>query len=86
MPSTNATTDVNLDFSELNAIFLNCSLKPSPGMSHTEELICIARMTMKKHGVQTELVRPVDFDLAPGVYPDMTEHGGAHDEWPALLE
>jgi multimeric flavodoxin WrbA len=41
---------------------------------------------MEKHGVQTELVRPVDFDLAPGVYPDMTEHGAAHDDWPKLLK
>ena len=83
---TKAPTGIDLDSSGLKAIFLNCTLKPSPALSHTEGLIRIARMTMEKHGVQTELVRPVDFDLAPGVYPDITEHGGAHDEWPALLE
>jgi multimeric flavodoxin WrbA len=86
MSGINATTDIDLDFSQLKAIFLNCTLKASPEMSHTEGLIRIARTIMEKHGVQTELIRPVDFDLAPGVYPDMTEHGAAHDDWPALLE
>ena len=78
--------DIDLDFSGLKAIFLNCTLKPSPKLSHTEGLIRIARTIMEKHGVQTELVRPVEHDLAPGVYPDMTGHGASHDDWPALLE
>lgn len=86
MPDTKATTDIDLDFSALKAVFLNCTLKPAPVMSHTEGLIRIARTIMEKHGVKTELIRPVDFDLAPGVYPDMTEHGAAHDDWPALLK
>ena len=86
MPVTKAITDIDLDFSGLKAIFLNCTLKHSPDMSHTEGLIRIARKIMEKHGVQTDLIRPVDFDLAPGVYPDMTEHGAAHDDWPALLK
>lgn len=86
MPDNKATMNIELDFSGLKAIFLNCTLKPSPEMSHTEGLIRIARTIMEKHGVQTELIRPVDFDLAPGVYPDMTEHGAAHDDWPTLLE
>ena len=32
------------------------------------------------------IVRPVDLDLAPGVYKDMKEHGAATDDWPALYE
>lgn len=28
----------------------------------------------------------VDHAIAPGVYPDMTEHGFATEEWPALYE
>jgi multimeric flavodoxin WrbA len=31
-----------------------------------------------------ELLRPVDHDLAPGVQPDMREHGFATDDWPEL--
>jgi multimeric flavodoxin WrbA len=76
----------DLDFSDLSAIFLNCTLKPTPEKSHTEGLIAIARAIMHKHGVKTELIRPVDFDLAPGVYPDMTEHGASQDDWPAMLD
>ncbi|MDQ0831386.1 hypothetical protein QF032_003230 [Streptomyces achromogenes] len=29
---------------------------------------------------------PLTNDVAPGVYPDMTEHGFATDAWPALYE
>jgi multimeric flavodoxin WrbA len=74
------------DFSDLKAIFLNCTLKKSPEMSHTEGLIQIAMGIMEKNGVSVELLRPVDFDIAYGVYPDMTEQGWDHDDWPQLLK
>ena len=74
------------DFSDLRAIFLNCTLKPSPELSHTEGLIRISRAIMEKNGVATALVRPVDSTIAPGVYPDMRQHGAAQDDWPVLLE
>ncbi len=51
------------DFSDLRAIFLNCTLKPSPELSHTEGLIRISRAIMEKNGVATDLVRPVDYSL-----------------------
>ena len=41
---------------------------------------------MAARGVTTDIVRAVDHDIAPGVYPDMTEHGFATDAWPALYE
>ncbi|MEQ9461953.1 MAG: flavodoxin family protein [Phycisphaeraceae bacterium] len=74
------------DYSDLRAVFLNCTLKKSPALSHTEGLIRISRAIMEKNGVSTELIRPVDHEIAAGVYPDMTEHGWAVDEWPALFE
>ena len=74
------------DFRDLSAIFLNCTLKRSPKLSHTEGLIRISRAIMEKNGVRVEVLRPVDFDVAPGVYPDMREHGWDHDEWPPILE
>ncbi len=86
MTHTTGKQDIDPDFDGLKAIFLNCTLKPSPELSHTEGLIRIARAIMEKHGVQTELIRPVDHELAPGVYPDMTEHGAARDDWPSLLD
>ena len=41
---------------------------------------------MEKNGVATELLRPVDHDLAFGVWPDMKEHGWETDDWPGILE
>jgi multimeric flavodoxin WrbA len=72
------------DFSGLRALFLNCTLKPSPQLSHTEGLIDISRTIMEKNGVTVEVLRPVDYDIANGVYPDMTEHGWKTDAWPEI--
>ena len=74
------------DFSGLHALFLNCTLKQTPDLSHTEGLIRIAGAIMQKSGVDVEVLRPVDYELAPGVYPDMREHGAERDDWPDLYE
>jgi multimeric flavodoxin WrbA len=74
------------DFSNLSALFLNCTLKPSGTPSNTEELIRVSQAIMEANGVKTEVLRPVDFDLAPGVYPDMTEHGFERDDWSQLCK
>ena len=42
------------DFSDLKALFLNCTLKRSPEMSHTDGLIRISRAIMGKNGVAVE--------------------------------
>ncbi len=41
---------------------------------------------MEKHGIKTELIRPIDHDIAIGVYPDMREQGWETDEWPTIYE
>ncbi len=41
---------------------------------------------MRQHGVDVEAIRAVDYDIATGVWPDMTEHGWAHDAWPELFD
>lgn len=74
------------DFSNLRALFLNCTLKPSPELSHTEGLINISKSIMEKMKVTVEVLRPVDYNIAYGVYPDMTEHGWEKDEWPQIYE
>ena len=74
------------DFSDLRALFLNCTLKRSPEMSHTQGLIDIASAIMAKNRVEVEVLRPVDYSIAYGVWPDMTEHGWSRDEWPSILE
>lgn len=74
------------DFSELKAIFINCTLKKSPEMSHTDGLIEISSSIMKQNAVQVEILRAVDYDIAPGVYDDMTKHGWDKDDWPDLFQ
>jgi multimeric flavodoxin WrbA len=73
-------------FDDLTALYINCTLKPSPQLSHTQGLIDRSAAIMMSCGVTTSEIRAVDHDIAPGVYPDMTEHGFATDEWPALYE
>jgi len=79
-------TESSWDFSDLTALFVNCTLKPSPEQSHTQGLIDISMEIMRRNGVEVDLFRAVDHDIAPGVWPDMTEHGADVDEWPALYE
>ena len=74
------------DFSGLSAVFLNCTLKRSPDESHTQGLIDVSAAIMEANGVATEVIRPIDHNIAFGVYPDMTEHGWAEDDWPAISD
>lgn len=74
------------DFSGLNALFLNCTLKKSPRLSHTEGLMDISRTIMEKNKIKTEVIRPVDWQIAAGIYPDMTKEGYDRDDWPELFE
>jgi multimeric flavodoxin WrbA len=83
MPRDSATDH---DFSDLRALFVNCSLKGGSEPSNTQALMDVAIGVMEKHGVGVETIRAVDEDLVPGVYPDMTEHGAASDGWPPIFE
>ena len=74
------------NFSDLRALFLNCTLKRSPELSHTDGLIDIAKTIMERNGVTTTVLRPVDLEIAHGVYPDMRQHGWTRDDWPELFE
>ena len=66
----------------MRAIVLNCTLKPSPAESNTDELAQVVVDALERAGVAVELVRVVDHDVKPGVSSD--EGGG--DAWPAIRE
>jgi len=72
-------------FGNLRAMFVNCTLKPTPETSHTQALVDASAAIMRKHDVQVDVIRAVDHDIAPGVWPDMTEHGASTDAWPDLF-
>ncbi|TYP71453.1 flavodoxin family protein [Aquimarina intermedia] len=74
------------DFSELKALFINCTLKKSPRQSHTHGLIEVSKKIFEKEGVDVEVIRAVDYDIPYGVLPDMTEEDAEYDAWPALFE
>lgn len=74
------------DYSDLKAVIFNCTLKKSPEKSNTEGLIDVSKHIMEKQGVQVEVIRVIDHDIATGVYPDMREKGWDVDEWPKLFK
>ncbi|HEX9855928.1 MAG TPA: flavodoxin family protein [Acidimicrobiia bacterium] len=74
------------DYSDLRALYINCTLKKSPELSNTRGLIDKSVAILETNGVTTEVIRAVDHLIAPGVWPDMTEHGWDRDDWPSLYE
>lgn len=67
---------------DLRAVFLNCTLKPSPAVSNTEALISRVIAWFDQYDVESEIIRVVDYDVKPGVSSDE----GDGDEWPVILE
>ncbi|CAN5168308.1 flavodoxin family protein [soil metagenome] len=79
-------SSTDTDYSDLTAVVVNCTLKPSPAESHTDGLLRIPIGIFEANGVTVDHIRAVDHDLPPGVQPDMSEEGFATDDWPALYE
>lgn len=75
-----------MKFTDLNALFINTSLKRKAEESHTRLLLDASASIMKRNGVSVECVHLAARDVPPGVYPDMTEHGWEQDEWPVIWE
>lgn len=73
------------DFSDLRAFFINCTLKRSPELSHTQGLMDRSIALMRGLGVTVGSTRLIDHPVASGVYPDMREHGWAEDAWPDVI-
>ncbi|AWX43195.1 Divalent metal cation transporter MntH [Flagellimonas maritima] len=73
-------------FSNVKALYVNCTLKPSPKKSHTEGLMKVSMEIMKKEGVNVDYIRLANHEIPPGLVPDMTEKGFDKDEWPKLYE
>lgn len=74
------------DFSDLRALYLNCTLKPTPQRSNTQGLADLSIAIMERNGVAVDVVRAVDHEIAPGTAHDMTLFGAARDDWPELAQ
>lgn len=66
--------------SPLRAVALVCSLKPSPAPSSSALIAQHVLDNLAAEGVQNEVLRCVDYHIAPGVKADM----GDSDQWPQL--
>ena len=74
----------NGDFAGLKAVIANATLKPPGQASHTDTLLDVVEKIFASQSVIVDRIRLAEFRLAPGVYPDMREHGWDHDDWPTL--
>jgi multimeric flavodoxin WrbA len=74
------------DYSDLKALYINCTLKRSPEPSHTQGLMERSMDIMRVQGIGVDYLRALDYEIAIGVWPDMTEHGWPRDDWPAIFE
>ncbi|MBM0279503.1 flavodoxin family protein [Micromonospora tarensis] len=64
----------------IRALVLNCTLKPSPAPSSSEQLAREVLAELAEQGVEGELVRVADHDVRFGVSTDE----GDGDGWPAI--
>jgi multimeric flavodoxin WrbA len=64
----------------MKALFINCTLKPSPEKSNTEALARVVSDAMALENIEIEHLRAVDLNLLPGVKTDQ----GPGDDWPEV--
>ena len=67
---------------KLKAVFLLGTLKHSPTRSNTDTLSEYLAEHLKVHGVESDIIRLVDYHIEPGI----ETHVGIPDDWPRLLE
>ncbi|WP_308216627.1 flavodoxin family protein [Pseudalkalibacillus decolorationis] len=67
--------------SNIHAVVLNCSLKPSNETSNTQALIDESLKIFEKEKVSYEIVRLVDYNIKYGI----TDDAGEGDEWPEIF-
>lgn len=66
----------------MKALFISCTLKPSPEPSNTERLAAVVGDALRERGVTVENLRLADLDVPPGVVTDL----GDGDDWPGVHE
>lgn len=74
------------DYSDLKALYVNCTLKKKPEKSHTKGLMDVSKAILEKNKVDVQIIRATDYNIPAGIWPDMTEHGFQKDDWPRLYK
>ena len=73
------------DFSDLAAVFVNCSLKDAPRASHTMRLMDRSIGIMRDLGVTVDVIHALEHEIAVGMEKDLTEHGRDRDDAQARM-
>jgi len=76
-------TNNKFSFNDLNAVFLNCSIKKNKTKSHTQRLLNRVSGIMTTEGVDVEHIYALDYDIAFGMIKDGKEEG-QKDDWPEI--
>jgi len=71
-------------FSDLKALFINCSIKKDSSGSHTQKLMNRAAGIMRAEGVDVEMIYALDYQIAFGMVKDGKEEGWPADDWPKI--
>ena len=71
-------------FNGLTAVLVNASLKHPSEHSHTDTLLDVVAEIFDTQGIELSRIRLAKYQLAPGVFPNMKDHGWAKDDWPEL--
>ena len=66
----------------MRALFLNCTLKRSPEVSHTHALIETSQALFRKEGIDTKIIRITDHTVPCGMKPRVDDS----DEWPSIFK
>ncbi|MEU4603557.1 flavodoxin family protein [Kribbella sp. NPDC023972] len=66
----------------MRALVLNCSLKPSPNESNTDQLADVVVDALQQEKVDVDRVRLADLTIKPGVSSDE----GTGDDWPGIRQ
>lgn len=74
------------DFSDLSALYINCSIKKDKSQSHTQRLIDRSIGIMEKTGVAVESLYALDYHIAFGMEKDLTQSTQETDDWPEIQE
>jgi multimeric flavodoxin WrbA len=75
------------DFSDLRAVFVNCSLKYEPRQSHTMRLLGRAADIMRTEGVDVDVIHALEHQIAFGMEKDLADPSSGPsrpDDWPDL--
>lgn len=71
------------NFTDIKALFINCSIKKDNSESHTQTLMNRASAIMETEGVQVEHLYALDHQIAFGMIKDGQKEG-LPDEWPSI--